>query len=116
MLQKVNRLRAYSSFQKVYTYKKSFANRYLVCYYLPREDSGATRFGFSISKKVGKAHIRNRLKRRLSEITRLHLAAFPNGYDIIIIVRRPAVDLSYQTLEKNYLSLLHKGGFYDDPC
>ncbi len=115
MLQKANRLRHPAAFQAVYNHKKSLANRHLVCYLLPRSDGGATRFGFSISKKVGKAHTRNQLKRRLNEITRLHLADIRSGYDVIIIVRRPAVALSYAELQKAYLTLLGKGGLYDAP-
>ncbi|MFP5527570.1 ribonuclease P protein component [Peptococcus simiae] len=115
MLPKANRLRSDASFQRVYQYKKSLANRYLVCYQYPRADEGPTRIGFSISKRVGKAHTRNYLKRVLGEVSRLHFDHIPRGYDIIIIVRQPAAQLAYDGLEKNYLSLLKKGGLYDAP-
>ena len=58
-------------FKKVYNEKKSIANRLFVLYVLP---NGLTRsrIGVSVSKKVGKANVRNKIKRRLKEIFRLN--------------------------------------------
>lgn len=72
------------------------------------------RFGFSISKKVAKrAHDRNRIKRRLSEIVRTRLLAHWNGdgvYDCVTVVRSPAITADYASVCDDFLKLLLRFG------
>jgi ribonuclease P protein component len=67
-----------------------------------------TRYGFSIGRRVGKAVVRNRIKRRLREI--LRKAPLYPGWDIIIIARNPAAQADYKSLEKSVAALLVKAG------
>ena len=71
----------------------------LVLQALPRPDQGPARLGFTVTKKVGNAVVRNRTRRRLKEAARLVLAeAPPTGVDLVLIGRdttraRPFADL-----------------------
>ncbi len=57
------------------------------------------RFGFVVSRQVGKAAARNLLKRRLRAASRFWLPYLVTGYDIVIIARPAASGTSYQELE-----------------
>ncbi|MGL5439527.1 MAG: ribonuclease P protein component [Filifactoraceae bacterium] len=95
-------------FKRVYNKGLSFGNRQLVIYYLPN-NLEENRIGFSISKKVGKAVIRNRYRRRLKEICKQsHMES--GFYDIIIIVRKSQEMIEYEELKKSFEHLLYKTG------
>ena len=85
------------------------ANGYLVLY--ARENhSSANRVGVTVGKKLGKAVIRNRVRRRLREVYRLNEAAFQCGYDIVVVARSKAVEAPFSQLTKAYLALAQKAG------
>jgi len=87
----------------VYIKGSSWANNLVVMKALP---NGLTlsRCGFSVSKRVGKAVTRNRVKRLLREI--LRLTPLKPGWDIIFIARSEAANANYTVLEKAVDSLL----------
>ncbi len=57
-----------------------------------------SRFGFSVSKRIGKAVVRNRVRRRLREAIRLQQAAIAPGWDVVFIARAPSAEATYRQL------------------
>lgn len=96
-------------FRRLYRKGGSAANRFLVLY-LRRNGSGGNRVGITVSAKLGNAVVRNRLRRRLREIYRLHESSFRRGFDLVVVGRSAAVDAGYGKLEQSYLALAAKLG------
>ena len=67
-----------------------------------------SRFGFTVSKKVGGAVVRNRVRRRLKEIIRLNRHAFPKRHCFVIIARPEAAQADYASLKSDLLSIAHR--------
>lgn len=95
-------------FQRLY-HTRGFADGYLVLY-ARKNRLAVNRVGVTVSKKLGKAHIRNRTRRRLREVYRLNEALFQPGWDIVVVARTKAVDAPFDKLTKSYLSLAKKAG------
>lgn len=93
-------------FRYIYSRGKSFANKKLVVYYIKSNDE-KLKIGISISKKVGKAVVRNRLRRLIKENIRLN-TKIKTGYSIIILARVGADDLDFQTMKSSINHLLKK--------
>jgi ribonuclease P protein component len=73
----------------------------------PRGDGGPARFGFTVSKKVGGAVERNRVRRRLREIVRLSAAqSLHGGSDYVMVGRRAALDMSFSRLAEDFAGAL----------
>lgn len=66
------------------------------------------RVGFVITKKVAKAVVRNKIKRRLREIYRDHFDQLKEGFDYVFVVKTQAVDLDYQALERAFLHVVKR--------
>jgi ribonuclease P protein component len=83
-----HRLSRSRDFEAVYRRGRSFASRYLVLYWFPREEpDGDPRLGLAVPKSLGSAVIRNRLKRQLREAWRSRLEQVPPGRDYVLVAR-----------------------------
>ena len=85
------------------------ADGYLVLY-ARKNRMDSNRVGITVGKKLGKAHIRNRARRRLREVYRLNETLFQSGWDIVVVARHKAIDCDFQELTKGYLALAKKAG------
>ena len=95
-------------FRRLY-HSSGATNGYLVLYAKPNR-LGINRVGITVSKKLGKAHIRNRTRRRIREVYRLNEEKFQSGWDIVVVARTKAVDAPFDKLVKSYLNLAKKAG------
>ena len=77
----------------------------------PRDDAGPVRVGFTVTKKVGNAVVRNRTRRRLREAVRLVLAAeSPRGVDLVLIGREGTRARAFAALQDDLRRALAKAG------
>jgi ribonuclease P protein component len=78
-----------------------------------RSDDGPVRFGFTVSKKVGSAVVRNRVRRRLREVVRLAAGKRTrSGHDYVLVGRRAALQLPFDRIVQDFdgaLRRLHAG-------
>ena len=111
-MQRRQRLTGSKRFSQIHIRGSSAANRLLVIRYLTN-GSSCSRFGFLVSKRVGNAAVRNKVKRRLREAVRLN--PVKAGWDALFIVRRGAGSAKYQDLKDATDNLLQRANLVDKP-
>ncbi len=103
VLTRAERLTRRRDFAATYGRKKSWAGPLAVLYvrrHPPESEEAETRrFGFSVSKKVGKAVVRNRVKRRLRTICRRRGPGLRRGFDTVLVARSAAASATYAELD-----------------
>ena len=98
------KIRKNIEFLNVYRHGKSYANKYLVMYVLSNKID-ESRFGITVSKKVGNSVVRHRITRLIRECIRLQESNILTEYDIVIVARKAAKDKKYQDIESAFLNL-----------
>ena len=105
-MDKLHRVRKNEDFQSIIKDKKSVANSKFVAYY-KKNNLSLLRVGFSVSKKLGKAVIRNKTKRQVRMMAR-EIFDQNQSMDYIIIVRNKFLESSYEENKKDLLFLYNK--------
>ncbi|MCX5881627.1 MAG: ribonuclease P protein component [Deltaproteobacteria bacterium] len=92
---KIARILKRYEFVEFYSFGKAVHSSGFVLVYKSGKAS-RSRIGITVSRKVGNAVVRNRIKRRVREYYRLHSIAVPNGWDFHVIAKKPSATLSFQ--------------------
>jgi ribonuclease P protein component len=90
---KRGRLSRSAEFERAYRQGRSHGNRHFVVYAFPR-GTGEPRLGLSVSRKVGGAVDRNRVKRLLREAYAAEASLIPEGHDLVVVARPSARELA----------------------
>ena len=102
-----NRLKSLWEFQRVFTQAKRINKPFFTVYLLPHDKE--KKIGFSISRRVGGAVVRNRLKRRLREIFRVNQWELKPCWQVVV-VRKKATFLSWPELKDQLKSVWEEAG------
>ncbi|MFK2826557.1 ribonuclease P protein component [Bacillus sp. B190/17] len=107
-MKKTFRIKKDRDFQSVFKGGQSFANRQFVIYMYKSNLQVPFRIGLSVSKKIGNAVTRNRIKRHIRHsFTELKEEILP-GYEFIIIARKPAADMNGNEVKKSLIHVLKR--------
>lgn len=105
-----HRLKKNKEFQAVFRAGISKANRQFVVYQLDRPDQPSFRFGLSVSKRVGNAVVRNRIKRRIREAMRELEPRLSIKKDYVIIARKPTANMSFHEIKSSLVHVFKRAG------
>ena len=72
----------------------------------PQSQADAPRVGLTVGKVLGKSHERNRIKRRLREVLRRHIALLPAGCDLILHPHRSVLTMEFTKLDDEVVRIL----------
>ena len=115
------RLRKHADYQRAYAASRKRQSASMSWFLAPQQPAAADcsaeyraahppgpRVGLTVGKILGKAHERNRIKRRMREALRRHLELLPEGCDLIFHPRRSVLTLEFAKLEAEVLRILEQ--------
>ena len=94
-------------FTKIISEKKVVKNKYFSIYY---QKSDSNLYGITVPKKIGKAHIRNKIKRQIKNIIMTNEIDIQNNFNYVIIVKEAILELNYHSILQELLNLFKKVG------
>lgn len=109
MLKGENRLKKRKEFAYLYNNGEAKHTEHLTVVYLPTKHR-ALKVGFSVAKKIGKAHTRNLVKRRLRSIVRDLVINLPDNYNVVVIAKSGVENVPYSALRAETIQLFSKTG------
>jgi len=93
------RLLRHADFERVYKQGRRHFAAHMTVFYLPRQKAEGVRVGFTVGKVLGGAVVRNRMKRRLREVVRLH-GMIPVAMDVVINPKKSLLTAAFVDLQR----------------
>ena len=103
-------IRKSERFTEIINNKQSVKSKYFSIYYIK---SDKTLYGITVPKKVGKAHIRNKLKRQIKNIIITNEFDIQKNYNYVIILKEATLNLDYNELKNELLYIIKKVRNYE---
>ena len=105
-MKKINIVKEKKDFDKAFKIRNQIKSKYAYIY-ITENDLDLHRFGICVSKKIGKAHTRNLIKRRVKDIIDKSKLQFKHK-DYIIVLKKSAVSAEYLELKEDLINCLKK--------
>ena len=109
---RAERLTKKSDYRLVFEHGEKLVGRRFICYMVRREEQGC-KLGVAVSRRVGKAVVRNRIKRYVREFYRTHRPAFVTGVQVVVVARPSCAALDYRACADAMGQLFQRGGVLD---
>ncbi len=107
MLKQTNRLTKRKEFGYVYKHGKYAYNNYLTLIYVPSKLKDV-RIGFSVNKKIGKAYVRNKIKRQLREIVRENIKNIEPNYNYVFVTKPEITWIDFNEIKSSVIDVLQR--------
>lgn len=111
-MKKKYRIKKNNDFQRVFKHGKSMANRQFIIYTLEQSEEPEFRIGLSVSKKIGNAVTRNRVKRLIRQVFLEEKERIIKGKDFVVIARKPAAEMNYHEVKSSLKHIFKKAKLY----
>lgn len=115
-LRRAQRLTRTRDFSAIREQGKSWTSRCLILAIRPRPEATSGHAGFTTTKRLGNAVIRNRVRRRLRMIVRHFFPRLRVTHDFVTIAKFPAVNASFATLQQEWEKLAIRAGLFESPA
>ena len=113
MLKRINRLKKRYQFNYVYKSGEHFSGEHMVLYVASSKTKNI-KVGLAVTKKVGHAVVRNKVRRRLREIIKKQVPILKQNNNIIVVARDNITEASFEKLSNEFLKLLKKANLINE--
>ena len=113
MLKRINRLKKRYQFNYVYKSGEHFSGEHMVLYVVSSKTKNI-KVGLAVTKKIGKAVVRNRVRRQLREIIKKRLPNLKQNYNIIVVARENITSTSFDILNNEFSKLVIKANLINE--
>ena len=109
-LPRAQRVRRTSDFGRVRQHGSSWTGRLMIIAVLPLPDEPQAKFGFTVTKRIGNAVVRNKIRRRLASITGSFAPQIKVPHLIVTIPRHGAAKAEFETIRAEWSKLARRAG------
>ena len=113
MLKKINRLKKRYQFNYVYKSGEHVSGEHMVLYVASSKTKNI-KVGLAVTKKVGHAVVRNKVRRRLREIIKKQVPNLKQNNNIIVVARDNITEASFEKLSNEFLKLIKKANLFNE--
>lgn len=113
MLKRINRLKKRYQFNYVYKSGEHISGEHMVLYLVSSKTKNI-KVGLAVTKKIGKAVVRNRVRRQLREIIKKQVPSLKQNYNIIVVARDNITSASFENLTNEFLKLIKKANLINE--
>ena len=113
MLKRINRLKKRYQFNYVYKSGEHFSGEHIVLYVVSSKTKNI-KVGLAVTRKIGHAVVRNRVRRRLREIIKKQVPNLKQNYNIIVVARENVINASFEKLTNEFIKLIKKANLINE--